>query len=79
MGGSDVTWVIWLLIGVSISASACGYLGSAVARRKQQRSRRSFAIGFFCGSITGAVMRRKYRPSARALLRRVAARALSPN
>ena len=79
MGGVGVTWVIWLLIAVSITASACGYLGSAVARRKQQRSRHSFAVGFFCGSITGAVLRRKYRPAARALLRRAAAKALSAN
>jgi hypothetical protein len=79
MGGAGVTWAIWLLIAVSITASACGYLGSAVSRRKQQRASRSFALGFFCGSITGAVLRRKYRPTARQLLRRVAAKALSAN
>jgi hypothetical protein len=50
-----------------------------VSRRKQQRASRSFALGFFIGSITGAVLRRKYRPAARQLLRRVAAKALSAN
>ncbi|MCV7228393.1 hypothetical protein [Mycolicibacterium komossense] len=79
MGGVGVTWAIWLLIAVSITASACGYIGSALAQRKQQRSRRSFALGFLCGSIAGVVLRRKHRVAARGLIRRVAAKALSVN
>ena len=47
MSGLGVTSVIWLLIAVSFTASMCGYLGSAIAaRRNNQRSRRSFALGF---------------------------------
>jgi len=69
MSGLGVTSVIWLLIAVSVTASMCGYLGSAIAaRRKNQRSRRSFALGFVCGSISTAVLRRKYRPATRAFL-----------
>ena len=69
MSGLGVTSVIWLLIAVSFTASMCGYLGSAIAaRRNNQRSRRSFALGFVCGSISAAVLRRKYRPATRAFL-----------
>lgn len=70
MSGLGVTAVIWLLVAVSITASACGYLGSAIAaRRNNRRARRSFAVGFFLGSISGAVLRRGVGPAARALMR----------
>ncbi len=78
MSGLGVTPVIWLLIAVSLTASLCGYAGSAVARRKQ-RPRRPFMLGFFCGTVAGAFLRRKYRPAARTRLLRAAAKALSPN
>jgi hypothetical protein len=68
MSGLGVTAVIWLLLAVALTASLCGYAGSAVARRKR-RARGPFLLGFFCGSITGALLRRKYRPAARGLVR----------
>jgi hypothetical protein len=76
MSGLGVTPAIWLLIAVSLTASVCGYAGSAVARRKH-RSRRPFLMGFFCGSITGALLRRKYRATARGRLIRAAVKTLS--
>jgi hypothetical protein len=78
MGGLGVTAVIWLLLAVSLTASACGYAGSALAQRSRRSNRRPFLVGFFCGSIAGTVLRRRYRrPASRVL--RAAARALSTN
>lgn len=55
------THVIALLLVVAALASASGYLGSALARRKKRRARAYFTVGFVCGWTTGAILRGRSR------------------
>jgi len=51
--------LFWLLLVVAVVAALGGYLGSATARRNKRRARGIFLLGFFCGSMTGAILRER--------------------
>lgn len=53
--------VIPPLFAVAIVAAICGYMASAVARRKKRRARGVFLLGFFCGFTTIAILRGRRR------------------
>jgi 4-amino-4-deoxy-L-arabinose transferase-like glycosyltransferase len=55
------TAVMALLLAVAAIAAAGGYIASAVARRRKRRARGLFVLGFFCGSLTSAIVREKRR------------------
>jgi hypothetical protein len=63
-----------LLAVAAIVAASAGYLGAVVARRDKRRARGYFVLGFFCGSITGRLLRTRrrslHRRAMRALTRR---------
>ncbi|MEH3132723.1 MAG: hypothetical protein PGN27_22435 [Mycolicibacterium neoaurum] len=49
-------WTLALVVVVAVAAAAGGY---AVGRRSRTRTRRVFAVGFLCGSVVGAPVRRR--------------------
>jgi hypothetical protein len=55
------TAVMALLLAVAAVAAAGGYISSAVAQRKKRRARGIFVLGFFCGSLTSAIVRERRR------------------
>lgn len=61
MGALGVTQLVTFLLGAAVVAALCGYLGSAVARRKRnkRRARATFLLGFACGSVAGAILRER--------------------
>lgn len=61
MGSLETTHLIPLLIAVAIVAATCGFIASTVVRRNRPRTRRSFLLGFFCGWMTGAILRGRRR------------------
>ena len=61
MGSLGPTHLVALLVAVAIVAAICGFMASAVARRKKRRPRALFVVGFFCGLMTGAILRRRRR------------------
>jgi hypothetical protein len=56
---------ITLLVVVAASAALCGYTASAIARRKKERSGRSFTVGLLCGFTAGVIVRRRWRDIGR--------------
>ncbi|MET0698385.1 MAG: hypothetical protein ABWY93_01865 [Mycobacterium sp.] len=60
MGSLEPTNLMFLLFAVAIIAAVCGSLGSAVAKRKERRTR-SFAAGVFCGMTLATVLRHRRR------------------
>lgn len=69
MGSFGPMHVIWLLVAVAAGSSLCGFVGSTMARRKRQRARRSFIVGFFCGFTTGVIVRGRWREIGRLTVR----------
>jgi hypothetical protein len=65
---AQVAYIV-LLVAVAAAAALCGFVASTVARRKRQRARRFFMVGFFCGFTAGVVVRRKWRETARLAVR----------
>jgi|SRR5271157_1814813 len=61
MGLLGPTHLIALLLAVAIIAAICGFIASAVARRNRRRARGFFLLGFFCGLMTGAILRGRRR------------------
>ena len=61
MGALGAMQLVALLLGVAVVAALCGYLGSAIARRKRtkRRARGTFLVGFLCGSVAGAILRER--------------------
>lgn len=59
-----VPQLIFLLVAVAATAAVCGHTASAIARRKKQRTRRHFTVGFLCGFTAGVVVRRNWRDIA---------------
>jgi hypothetical protein len=59
MGALGLMQLFWLLLVVAIVAALGGYLGSAISRRNKRRTRGIFLLGFFCGSVAGAILREK--------------------
>ena len=55
------TQLIALLLVVAALSSACGYVGSAISRRKSRGARAYFTVGFFCGVTTSAMLRGRRR------------------
>lgn len=64
-----VPQVITLLVVVSAAAALCGYTASTIARRKEQRSERSFIVGLLCGFTAGVIVRRRWRDIGRLAVR----------
>jgi hypothetical protein len=60
MGSVDPTHLS-LLLGAIMLAIASGFVGSAVARNRKRRIRRSLLLGFSCGFIAGVVLHRRRR------------------
>jgi hypothetical protein len=69
MGSLGPMQVISLFVVVAGAAALCGFVGSTIARRKRQRARRSFIVGFFCGFTAGVVVRRRWREIGRLAVR----------
>jgi uncharacterized membrane protein YeaQ/YmgE (transglycosylase-associated protein family) len=65
MGSLGPTQLISLLLAVAIIGAICGFLASAVTRRKKRRARRLFLLGFFCGLMTGAIARERRHGAGR--------------
>ncbi|SDF03758.1 hypothetical protein SAMN04488581_5241 [Mycolicibacterium neoaurum] len=49
-------WTLALIVAVAVAAAVGGY---TVGRRSRTRTRRVFVVGFLCGSVVGAPMRRR--------------------
>ncbi|MGU3650275.1 hypothetical protein [Mycolicibacterium sp. A43C] len=49
-------WTLALIMVVAVAAAAGGY---TVGRRSRTRTRRVFLVGFLCGSVAGAPLRRR--------------------
>ena len=60
MGSFGPTHLTMLLVAV-ILATVCGFVGSAVARRRKRRARGYFLLGFSCGFIAGLILHRRRR------------------
>jgi len=60
---------IILLVVVAAGAALCGYTGSAIARRKKERTERSFTVGLLCGFTAGVIVRRRWRDIGRLAVR----------
>ena len=56
MGSLGTTHLISLLLAVASIAATCGFIASAVARRRKRRARVFFIVGFFCGLMTGTIL-----------------------
>jgi len=76
MGSLGPLQVISLLVAVAAAAALCGFVGSTIARRKRQRARRSFLVGFLCGFTAGVVIRRRWRDIGRLAVRALGSGAL---
>jgi hypothetical protein len=61
MGSLGTTQFIFLLAVVASTAALCGFVASMLVRRKKQRARRSFIVGFLFGFTAGVVVRRRWR------------------
>jgi uncharacterized membrane protein YfcA len=61
MGWLGPAYLPALLLAVAIVSAACGFIGSAVARRNKRRARRVFLLGFVCGYVAGPVLRKRRR------------------
>jgi hypothetical protein len=61
MGSLGPTHLISLLLAVAVIAAICGFIASAGARRNKRRARGFFLLGFFCGSMAGAILRGRRR------------------
>jgi uncharacterized membrane protein YeaQ/YmgE (transglycosylase-associated protein family) len=61
MGSVGPTHLISLLLAVAINAAICGFIASAVLRRKRRRARGLFLLGFLCGFIANPILRRRRR------------------
>jgi uncharacterized membrane protein YeaQ/YmgE (transglycosylase-associated protein family) len=61
MGSLGPTHLISLLLAVAIIAAICGFIASAVVRRNKRRARGFFLLGFFCGLVSGAILRGRRR------------------
>jgi hypothetical protein len=61
MGSLGPTQLIALLLTVATVAAIGGYVASAVARRNKRRAHRIFLLGFFCGMVSGAILRGRRR------------------
>jgi hypothetical protein len=61
MGSLGTTQFIFLLAVVACAAALCGFVASMLVRRKKQRARRSFIVGFLFGFTAGVVVRRRWR------------------
>jgi hypothetical protein len=59
--GSLGTTQLFLLVVVASAAALCGFVASMLVRRKKQRARRSFMVGFLFGFTAGVVVRRRWR------------------
>ena len=59
MGALGPMPLLALLLGVATVAAPCGYLGSAIGRQHKRRARSIFLLGFFCGSMAGAILRER--------------------
>jgi Na+/H+ antiporter NhaD/arsenite permease-like protein len=70
MGLLGPTALMSLLLAVAALAAAGGYVASAMARRNKRRTRTIFVLGFFCGSLTSAVLREKRSGTYRSALSR---------
>lgn len=69
MGSLGPAQVISLLVAIAAAAALCGFLVSTIARRKRQRARRFYIVGFFCGFTAGVVVRRQWREIGRLAVR----------
>ena len=47
-------WTLALIVAVAVAAG-----GYTAGRRSRTRTRRVFVVGFLCGSVVGAPMRRR--------------------
>jgi hypothetical protein len=61
MGSLGPIHLISLLLTVAIVGATCGFIASAVVRRNTRRARGCFLLGFFCGLMTGAILRGRRR------------------
>lgn len=55
------TQLIVLLVAVAVIAAACGFLGSALVRRRKRRARGVFVLGFLCGVTASTLVRTRRR------------------
>jgi hypothetical protein len=69
MGSLGTTQYIVLLMAVACTAALCGFVASMLVRRKKQRARRSFIVGFLFGFTAGVVVRRRWREIGRLAVR----------
>lgn len=60
MGSAGTTQLILLLVAVAIVAGLCGFVASGL-RRRTRRAPVYFSIGFGCGLLAGAILRRRHR------------------
>ena len=61
MASLGPTHLISLVIAVAIITATCWLITSAVVRSTKRRRRSIFFLGFFCGWMTGAIVRRRRR------------------
>lgn len=73
-----VPQVIVLLVAVAAIAAVCGHTASAIARRKKQKTRRHFTVGFFCGFTAGVIVRRNWRDIAHLAASKLSSRSSRP-
>ena len=64
-----VPQLISLLVVVAAGAALCGYTASAISKRREQRGRRHFFVGFLFGFTAGVVVRRNWREIGRLAVR----------
>jgi hypothetical protein len=69
MGSLGITQYTFLLMVVACTAALCGFVASMLVRRKKQRARRSFIVGFLFGFTAGVVVRRRWRDIGRLAVR----------
>ena len=69
MGSLGTTQFFLLLVVVASAAAICGFVASILVRRKKQRARRSFIVGFLFGFTAGVVVRRRWREIGRLAVR----------
>jgi hypothetical protein len=61
MGLPGSAHLISLLLAVEIIGTTCGFVPSAIARRKNRRARGFFLLGCVCGFTAGLILRRRLR------------------
>jgi len=61
MGFLGPTYLVVLLLGVGTVAALTGFIAATIAQRSNRRSRKIFAVGFTCGLLAGAILRRRHR------------------